>query len=52
VGNSGTGAYHGSWGFQTFSHRKAVLRKPTRPDPAISYPPYTRIKERIMRTVF
>ncbi len=26
------GAYHGKYGFQTFSHRKAVLRKPTWPD--------------------
>ena len=52
VGNSGTGAYHGQWGFQTFSHRKAVLRKPTRPDPAIAYPPYGRIKEAIMRAIF
>ena len=45
VGNSGTGAYHGMWGFETFSHRKAVLRKPTRPDPSIAYPPYTKIKQ-------
>jgi aldehyde dehydrogenase (NAD+) len=52
VGNSGTGAYHGEWGFQTFSHRKAVMRKPTRPDPSIAYPPYTKIKEAIMRKVF
>ncbi|MDQ2797131.1 MAG: aldehyde dehydrogenase family protein, partial [Actinomycetota bacterium] len=52
VGNSGTGAYHGVWGFQTFSHRKAVLRKPTRPDPSIAYPPYTKIKQIIMRKLF
>lgn len=52
VGNSGTGAYHGIWGFQTFSHRKAVLRKPTRPDPSIAYPPYTKIKQIIMRKLF
>jgi aldehyde dehydrogenase (NAD+) len=52
VGNSGMGAYHGRWGFETFSHRKAVLRKPTRPDPNLLYPPYTRLKERLLRTVF
>jgi len=52
VGNSGTGAYHGPWGFQTFSHRKAVMRKPTRPDPAVAYPPYTRIKEAVLRRLF
>ncbi|MEO9137826.1 MAG: aldehyde dehydrogenase family protein [Jatrophihabitans sp.] len=52
VGNSGTGAYHGPWGFQTFSHRKAVMRKPTRPDPSLAYPPFTKIKQMIMRKVF
>jgi aldehyde dehydrogenase (NAD+) len=52
VGNSGTGAYHGKWGFETFSHRKSVLRKPTWPDPSLAYPPFTRLKERIMRKVF
>jgi aldehyde dehydrogenase (NAD+) len=52
VGNSGTGAYHGKWGFETFSHRKAVLRKPTWPDPSLAYPPFTKLKERIMRKVF
>ena len=42
VGTSGMGAYHGKWGFEEFSHRKAVLTKPTRPDlSALVYPPYT-----------
>lgn len=52
VGNSGTGAYHGKWGFETFSHRKSVLRKPTWPDPALAYPPFTALKQKIMRKVF
>jgi aldehyde dehydrogenase (NAD+) len=52
IGNSGTGSYHGKWGFETFSHRKAVLRKPTWPDPSLNYPPFTKIKEMIMRRVF
>jgi aldehyde dehydrogenase (NAD+) len=52
VGNSGTGSYHGKWGYETFSHRKAVLRKATWPDPALNYPPFTKIKEMIMRKVF
>ncbi|MGH8862036.1 MAG: aldehyde dehydrogenase family protein [Jatrophihabitantaceae bacterium] len=52
VGNSGMGSYHGRWGFETFSHRKAVLRKPTRPDPNVLYPPYTKLKERLLRMVF
>jgi aldehyde dehydrogenase (NAD+) len=52
VGNSGMGAYHGQYGFETFSHRKAVLRKPARPDPSILYPPYNKLKERLLRAVF
>src|SRR3954452_1508379 len=52
VGTSGTGAYHGRWGFETFSHRKGVLRKPSWPDPSLAYPPFTKLKERIMRKVF
>ena len=49
VGPSGTGRYHGRAGFDHYSNLKGVLRKPTRPDPSILYPPYTRLKERIIR---
>ncbi len=49
VGESGTGRYHGRSGFDTFSNLKSVLRKPTRPDPALLYPPYTKTKARIIR---
>jgi aldehyde dehydrogenase (NAD+) len=52
VGNSGTGAYHGKWGYETFSHRKAVLSKPTWLDPSLAYPPFTKVKQKIMRKVF
>jgi aldehyde dehydrogenase (NAD+) len=49
VGASGMGAYHGKAGFDTFSHRKSVLTKPTRIDLKLSYPPYTKTKERLIR---
>lgn len=49
VGESGMGAYHGQASFDTFSHRKAVLSKPTRLDPSIMYPPYTGFKETILK---
>lgn len=49
VGESGMGAYHGQHSFETFSHRKAVLRKPTSLDPPLLYPPYTAAKERWIR---
>ncbi|HEY4334174.1 MAG TPA: aldehyde dehydrogenase family protein [Ilumatobacteraceae bacterium] len=51
VGGSGMGAYHGKAGFDTFSHRKAVLRKPTKPDPSILYPPYKAWKFKLVRKV-
>ncbi|MFE5899962.1 aldehyde dehydrogenase family protein [Streptomyces sp. NPDC056488] len=42
VGESGTGAYHGRTSFDTFSHRKPVLSKPTRPDTlSLVYAPHT-----------
>ena len=44
VGASGHGTYHGVHGFRTFSHSKAVLRRGTRSDPALRYPPYTASK--------
>lgn len=39
-GNSGFGAYHGKYSFETFSHKKAVMKTPTWFDPAIKYPPF------------
>lgn len=41
VGESGMGAYHGRHSFETFSHRRAVLRKPAFPEPPLLFPPYT-----------
>jgi aldehyde dehydrogenase (NAD+) len=52
VGTSGMGAYHGAWGFQTFSHRKAHLSRPSRPDPRIVYPPYGPLAQRMLRKIF
>lgn len=39
-GFSGTGQYHGRYSFETFSHRKAVMKTPTWFDPSIKYPPF------------
>ena len=39
-GFSGTGNYHGKNSFDTFSHKKAVMKTPTWFDPAIKYPPF------------
>ena len=49
VGASGMGAYHGRTSFDTFSHRKAVLRKPLALDASLFYPPHDARAERWIR---
>ncbi len=49
VGESGMGAYHGKASFETFSHRKSVLRKPVGLEPSLLYAPYTPRKETWIR---
>jgi aldehyde dehydrogenase (NAD+) len=52
VGASGSGAYHGRRSFDTFTHEKAVLRKPLSPDTiALVYPPFTARREGFIRRV-
>lgn len=40
VGNSGMGGYHGKFGFDTFSHRKSVMRNTVRFDFPFRYPTF------------
>ncbi len=40
VGNSGVGAYHGKFSFDTFTRMKSVLKTSTLIDPSVKYPPY------------
>ena len=49
VGNSGIGNYHGKFGFDTFSHQKAVLNKSIYLEPEIKYPPYSEGKLKILK---
>jgi aldehyde dehydrogenase (NAD+) len=49
VGPSGMGAYHGRATFETFSHAKSVLVKPTWFDPSFFYPPYTAFSKKLIR---
>jgi aldehyde dehydrogenase (NAD+) len=51
VGASGMGVYHGKAGFDAFSHHKSVLRKPTKPDLKLLYPPYRKVTERLVRKI-
>ena len=39
-GASGLGNYHGRFSFDTFSHKKGIIKTPTWLDPSIKYPPY------------
>jgi aldehyde dehydrogenase (NAD+) len=50
VGPSGMGSYHGEASIEVFSHAKAVLDMPTRPDLLrFVYPPFTDLKEQVIR---
>lgn len=40
VGHSGIGAYHGKYSFDCFSHKKAIVKKPTWGDNPVRYAPY------------
>jgi aldehyde dehydrogenase (NAD+) len=44
VGESGMGAYNGKHTFDTFTHRKSVLKRAVWSDPSLRYPPYTESK--------
>ena len=49
IGPSGMGAYHGKAGFDTFSHHKPVLKRPTRMDPGFAYPPYSEQIQKVLK---
>jgi aldehyde dehydrogenase (NAD+) len=51
IGESGMGAYHGKSGVRVFQHMKPVLKRGTRLDPKLPYPPYTDFKFKIFRKV-
>lgn len=51
VGNSGIGNYHGKFGFEAFSHQKAVLDRATWGEPNFKYPPYTEDKLKWIKKV-
>ena len=49
VGGSGMGRYHGYFTFELFSNRKGMVHASTLIDPALQYPPYTKLKEKVLR---
>lgn len=52
VGDSGMGDYHGWFGFERLSQRRALLVMPTRPDPSFAYPPYSEKAQRWLRRLY
>jgi aldehyde dehydrogenase (NAD+) len=51
VGHSGIGAYHGKYSFDTFSHKKAIVKKANWLDIPLRYAPYSN-KLKIIRKIF
>ena len=49
VGNSGMGAYHGQFGFDTFSHLKTVMKRSFMFDVALRYPPFSPAKLKMLK---
>ncbi len=49
VGGSGMGSYHGKDSFDTFTHRKSIVKKSNRLDLPVRYQPYTKFKEKLLR---
>lgn len=52
IGNSGIGRYHGKAGFDVFSHMKSIVRTATWFDAPFKYPPYSKLKNKIIRWIF
>jgi coniferyl-aldehyde dehydrogenase len=48
VGASGMGAYHGEWGFRTFSHEKPIFHRPDLSGLGLMQPPYGRMFDRML----
>jgi aldehyde dehydrogenase (NAD+) len=51
VGESGMGGYHGKASFDTFTHYKAIVDKATFIDLPLRYPPYTKLKKKVLDKV-
>jgi acyl-CoA reductase-like NAD-dependent aldehyde dehydrogenase len=49
VGNSGMGAYHGKYSFDTFTHYKPVMTKSNLIDFPVRYPPFSTLKMKMLK---
>ena len=51
INNSGVGSYHGKFGFDAFSHQKAVLKSSSLSPFKIMLPPYNNTKETLANLI-
>ena len=51
IGPSGIGAYHGEFGFQTFSHRKGVFLQSRLSGTRFLYPPFGRLTDLMLKAL-
>ena len=51
IGPSGMGRYHGRKSFETFSNMKSVMVKSNLVDIPVRYPPYTALKEKLLKLI-
>ena len=52
IGGSGIGNYHGKFSFDTFSHKKSVMKKSFRLDIPLRYPPYSQAALRLLKKIY
>lgn len=52
IGDSGMGSYHGKASFDTFTHRRSVMKRSTLFDMHLRYPPYDDRRLRFVRRLF
>lgn len=51
VMRSGIGQYHGKYTFDLFTHPKSIVKTSIFPDLWLRYPPYTKIKNKLLRLI-
>lgn len=51
VMQSGQGGYHGKFSFDTFSHKKSIVKMSTKFDAFVKYPPYTKFKTWLLKFI-
>lgn len=51
VGNSGMGCYHGKESFETFTHKKSIMKKALWLDIPLRYAPYRRLSLKLLKMI-